>query len=88
MYEEISQEPSGSALFTRMNAQVNAAVSLRYEIMATLTFKFFCKGRPIGEIVGFVNATVLRNTTSGTIRHRHECVSSSTPISFEIDGYG
>ena len=76
------------ALFTRVNAATHSSLAARFGIMGVPTIKFFCRGRPIGDIVGEVNATVLRNTIKDFIRHRTECVSRSTAIWTEMDGYG
>jgi hypothetical protein len=42
----------------------------------------------VGELVGAINTTILRNTIKDLIRHRNECVNKSTRISYEMDGYG
>jgi thiol-disulfide isomerase/thioredoxin len=88
VYEELAKELGKDAIFTQVNAQKNIAIAQRYGVMATPTFKFFCKNGPIGELVGAIHATVLRNTIKDLIRHRTECVSKSTRISYEMDGYG
>lgn len=88
VYEELSKELGKDAVFSQVNAQKNMTIAARYGVMATPTFKFFCKTGPIGELVGAIHATVLRNTIKDLIRHRMECVSKSTRISYEMDGYG
>lgn len=87
VYAALSEELGENAEFTRVNAQQNMEIAMRYGIMATPTFKFFCKGRPIGELVGSVNETLLRNTIKDLLRHRSECISKSTKLVYEIDGY-
>ena len=88
VYADLAKELSQDALFTQVNAQHNTELASRYGIMGVPTFKFFCKTKPIGEIVGEVNATMLRNTIKDFIRHRDECVSKSSSLVYEIDGYG
>ena len=88
VYAELSKELEKEAVFTRVNVERNISIATRYGIMGVPTFKFLCKTRPIGEIVGSVNATMLRNTIKDFVRHRLECFSKSTSIVFEIDGYG
>ena len=88
IYEQLSSELSNEALFTRINAQEHAPVAMKYGVMGVPTFKFFCRNRPIGDIVGEVNTTLLRNTIKDFIRHRAECLLKSTPLQPEIDGYG
>ena len=88
IYESVSAEMAGEAVFTRINAQRHAPLAVKYGIQGVPTFKFFCRNRPIGDIVGEVNITLLRNTIKDFIRHRAECLLKSTPMTFEIDGYG
>lgn len=87
-YTELSKELQHYAIFTKVNAEINTSIASHNGIMGVPTFKFFCKTRPIGELVGSVNATLLRNTIKDLIKHRNECISKSTPISYDIDGYG
>jgi thioredoxin-like negative regulator of GroEL len=88
VYEALSAEMGREAVFTRLNAADHAPLAQRFGIMGVPTIKFFCRGRPIGDIVGEVNATVLRNTIKDFIKHRVECVSKSTSLWTEMDGYG
>ena len=88
VYQQLSKELQDKAEFTRVNAQFHAVLASSYGVRGVPTFKFFCKGRPVWEIVGAVNETILRNTIKDLIRHRLECVSRSTPLGFEFTGYG
>jgi len=88
VYEQLSNELAKEAVFTRINAARHTELALRFGVRGTPTFKFFCRGRPIGDLVGEMNITLLRNSIKDFIRHRLECVSKSTPIATELDGYG
>ena len=88
VYEELGEELKRDAIFSRINAQQNGIISSRFGIMGVPTFKFFCNNKPIGELVGAINRTLLRNTIKDLIRHKNECVNKSTRISWEMDGYG
>ena len=88
IYESLSKELNKEAVFTKLNTELNMTISVKYGVMGVPTFKFFCKAKPIGDIVGSINATLLRNTIKDKIRYGNECVIKSTPIRFEMDGYG
>jgi len=88
IYADLSEELEKEALFTKLNVDQNMSVAARYAVMGVPTFKFFCKETPIGEIVGTVPTTMLRNTIKDYIRHRLECATKSTRIVYEMDGYG
>lgn len=88
VYAKLSQELEADAIFTKVNAQDNSMLAARFAIMGVPTFKFFCSKKPIAELVGAINTTLLRNTIKDLIRHRNECVAKSTKFSWEMDGYG
>lgn len=87
VYSELSSELYKNAEFIKVNAETNQTMAMRYGILGVPTFKFFCSGKTIGELVGSINSTLLRNTIKDLIRHKNECVAKSTPLVFEIDGY-
>lgn len=87
-YIKLSNELKNTAVFTKVNAELNSNLAIQFGIMGVPTFKFFCKNRIVGELVGSVNTTLLRNTIKDLIKHKNECISKSTPITYEIDGYG
>lgn len=88
VYNDLSDELKRDAIFTKVNAEQNMSLAAQFGIMGVPTFKFFCNSKPIGEIVGAINTTILRNTIKDLIRHRTECVEKSTRINYEMDGYG
>jgi thioredoxin 1 len=88
VYAKLSEDKELDASFTKLNTQKAPAIAQRYGIMGTPTFKFFCKGEPVGEIVGAVNAVIIKNQIKEYMRHRRECRSKTTKMVFEMDGYG
>ncbi len=62
IYTNLSKELKNLAIFTKVNAELNTILAVQFGIMGVPTFKFFCKNRVVGELVGSVNATLLRNT--------------------------
>jgi len=87
VYAKLSDEYKEQAVFTKLNANSNPDLVKKFGVMGTPTFKFFCHGRPIGEIVGAVNATLLNNQIKDFLRHQLDCISKITPLPVEIDGY-
>ena len=74
-------------IFMRVNTDHNTKLTTKYQVTGTPTFLFFCKGQKVGGTIGYVNATVLRNTVNDLIRHSISCSPGKRP-SYEMDGYG
>lgn len=85
-FEKYADEFGGKILFARIDVGKNPYLVSRYGIMATPTFKLFCGGRPVQEIVGAVYPPLLKRIAEDLLQHGKQCVSKSTPIDYNI-GY-
>jgi len=81
------RELGEDVLFMRVNTDHNTTLASKYDVTGTPTFIYFCKGEKVGGSLGFVNATVLRNTVKDLIRHSVACPSGKR-TTYEMDGYG
>ena len=73
IFEKLSNELGQDALFGRVNAQSNLQLSLRFEVIGTPTFKFFCKNKQVGEMIGGIRETLFRKTVKDMIQHETAC---------------
>ncbi|MFW3146527.1 MAG: thioredoxin family protein [Thermoplasmatota archaeon] len=87
IYRKISGELDGIATLTIVNANLHQDLAMRYGIYSVPTFKFFCRGQPIGELVGAMNRTLLRNTIKDFASMKHNCVTKSSKVVYELTGY-
>lgn len=87
-FEEFARELSGKMLFGRLNVLAHSWIGERYGVRGTPTFKFFCRGRPVQEIIGAVYPALIRRAMDDVITHGEECVRNTTEIDYEISGYG
>jgi thioredoxin 1 len=74
--------------FARINIVTNLWTAERYGVRSTPTFKFFCGGKPVQEIVGAVYPALLKKMIEDFLLHGKECALNSTAIDYEITGYG
>jgi len=81
------KELGSDILFMRINTDHNTQLVSRYQVNGTPTFVYFCQGEKVGGAIGFINATVLRNTVKDLMRHSASCPPGKR-ISYEMDGYG
>jgi thioredoxin-like negative regulator of GroEL len=87
-YAQYALEYREKVLFARIDVSVNLFTGERYGVKGTPTFKFFCQGRPVTELVGAVYPAILKRTVDEVLVHGKECISTSTEIDYEISGYG
>lgn len=83
-----AKEYRGSVLFARLNIMTNQWTAERYGVKSTPTFKFFCDGKPIQDMVGAVYPALLKRAVDDVLMHGKECAKNSTAIDYEITGYG
>jgi thioredoxin-like negative regulator of GroEL len=86
-FDGFATEFKGKAVFVKLNVLDYPYIAQRYGVMGTPTFKFFCSGRPVQELVGATYPPLLKNTIEDTLKHGSECVSKSTKIDYSITGY-
>jgi thioredoxin-like negative regulator of GroEL len=86
-FNEYALEFKEKMLFVKVNVMDNPFIVNRYGIMATPTFKFFCEGRPIQELVGGVYPPLIKKTIEDVLRNGKKCVKNSSVIDYSITGY-
>jgi len=72
-FEKYASEFKGNVTFARVNVLENNYTTQRYGIMGTPTFKFFCKSRPVHELVGAANPKHLKRLVEEGLRQGDEC---------------
>ena len=87
-FKGYAEEFKNSALFVKINIINNPWVAERYGIRSTPTFKFFCDGKAVQEMVGSVVPALLKKMIEDVLVHGRECAEKSTDIDYEITGYG
>jgi thioredoxin 1 len=87
-FRQLSEEYKDIVVFARLNIESSLWTAERYGIRATPTFKFFCQGRPVREIVGAAYPALLKKMIDESLLHGQECARSSTLIDYDITGYG
>jgi len=87
-FRQYAQEYRGAVVFARVNIMANQWIAERYGVRSTPTFKFFCDGKPVQEMVGAVYPALLKRAIDDVLAHGRECAKNSTVIDYEITGYG
>jgi thioredoxin-like negative regulator of GroEL len=86
-FAQYADEYKDKVLFARVDVSGNLFTGERYGVKGTPTFKFFCQGRPVTELVGAVYPAILKRTVDEVLVHGMECIGTSTAIDYDITGY-
>lgn len=83
VYNELSKEYVDKLKFAKLNvieSQSNQELAMKYGVIGTPTFKFFCGGRHVQDVVGAVSKDYLRQATEFTIKKHQECDEKGSPL--------
>jgi thioredoxin-like negative regulator of GroEL len=84
---EYSSEFKDKIIFAKVDIAKSPKIASRYGVMSTPTFKFFCQGHPVKEMVGAVYPSLLKKAVEDSLIHGPECVKNATYIDPGITGY-
>jgi thioredoxin-like negative regulator of GroEL len=87
-FKNYAVEYRDSVVFVRINIMTNQWTAERYGVRSTPTFKFFCDGKPVQEMVGAIYPALLKKMVNDVLIHGKECAKNSTTINYDITGYG
>jgi thioredoxin-like negative regulator of GroEL len=87
-FRDYAAEYRETVAFVRLNILTSPWTAERYGVRSTPTFKFFCNGKPVQEMVGAVYPVLLKKMIDEVLLHGKECAKNSTAIDYEITGYG
>jgi len=65
--------------FATVNVDQNPPIAERYGVMNLPTIKFFCAGRPVGEVVGYLPEDSLRVELDKMLSTHKSCLEQSSP---------
>jgi len=64
--------------FVKVNVQEEADLASRYGIQGIPVIKFFCEGREVGEIVGYIAENELRKQVEEIANKAPSCVTNTS----------
>jgi thioredoxin 1 len=83
-FQQFAREMAGKMVFVILNVADNAWIGERYGVRATPTFKWFCNGKPVQELVGAVYPALLKKISEDVLVYGKECSEKSTTLRYEI----
>ena len=87
-FQQYAREFKETVVFARLNIITNQWTAEKYSVRGTPTFKFFCSGKPVSELVGAVYPAILKKMLEEILEHGESCARNRTEINYDITGYG
>ncbi|MEM2733240.1 MAG: thioredoxin domain-containing protein [Candidatus Bathyarchaeia archaeon] len=83
IFEEVAKEYKNRVKFVRFNvlkSPENREIAIKNGVMGTPTIAFYCSGRYLGSIVGFIPKDHLKHIIEYFMSQYKECVRQSTKL--------
>ena len=83
IFNEVAEEYKGKIKFVKLNVLENPnnqQMAIRHGIMSTPTLMFFCEGRPVGQVLGFMPKEHLKKLIDDMLEKHRECMKQSTEL--------
>lgn len=78
-FDALASEYQGKLTMLKLNSEDNPDIAMRYGVMGLPTIKMFCRGRPIGELVGYMPRPRLKAELDRLMQNA-DCLQSSSPM--------
>ncbi|OPX72946.1 MAG: thioredoxin 2 [Methanoregulaceae archaeon PtaB.Bin108] len=82
-----AREYTGIVLVVKVDITSSQWTAERFGVMSTPTFKFFCNGKPVSDMVGAVYPALIKRMIDEGIKNGHECLEHSSVIDYDVSGY-
>ena len=79
-FEALATEYQGMVKFGKVNADDSPDIAEKFGVQGLPTLKFFCEGRPVAEVVGYLPKTVLKAEIDKMLPIYRECIKQSSPL--------
>lgn len=82
LYNRLSDQYAGKLTFLKLMVDdpQNHEITQGTSIQGTPTLKFYCRGREVGEHVGYAIESVLRKKIDEALQDMESCLQNSTPF--------
>lgn len=86
-FKQYADEFKDNVIFATVDIIKTPAIAAKFGVMGTPTFKFFCKGHPVNEIVGVVYPALLKKFVEDSLEYGVDCAKNTTWRASDISGY-
>ncbi len=80
IFEELAKDYSNKVVFAKVNVDAELEIAQRYSIMGIPVIKFFCDGKEVGELVGYMPKDKLKQEIDKMLQIHQQCLAQSSTI--------
>ncbi|MFQ5969177.1 MAG: thioredoxin [Nitrososphaerales archaeon] len=80
IFEELAKEYSNKIVFAKVNVDAEQEIASKYSIMGIPVIKFFCDGKEVGELVGYMPKDKLKQEIDKVLETYPQCLSQSSIV--------
>jgi thioredoxin 1 len=83
IFNEVAKEYEGRMKFTRLNVLANPfnkKMAFKIGVMSTPTLVFFCRGRSVETVAGFMTKVQLKKAFDDILQKYKQCLEQSTAV--------
>lgn len=83
IFAELSDEYRGKVRFAKLNmleSTENKFIAATNGVLSTPTLVFYCEGRPLGSLVGFVGKDSLKQAVEQMLARHRQCIDQSSSL--------
>lgn len=80
LLREVEENYKGKIVFTSLNSEDYPDIASQYGVMSLPTMKFFCKGREVGELIGYMPEEMLKQEFDRIVSISQECMTQSSQV--------
>jgi len=79
-FDSLSNEFDGRLSFVKVNVEQDPGIASQYGVQELPTLKFFCGGRPLTEIVGYLPKPSLKTQLEMMLSNHTNCLAQSSSL--------
>lgn len=80
VFEELAKDYSNKVVFAKVNVDAEQEITSKYSIMGIPVIKFFCDGKEVGELVGYMPKDKLKQEIDKMLQIHQQCLAQSSAI--------
>jgi len=80
IFEELAKDYSSKVVFAKVNVDAEMEIAQKYSIMGIPVVKFFCDGKEVGELVGYMPKDKLKQEIDKILQIHQQCLAQSSAV--------